>query len=152
MWTYNGKRVNEGDAWTDDNGTQHPSNWAVWSNEEKKAAGLVWIDNTEPNVDQRFYWVTSNGDGTYTVTAKDIVTLKKDWISNIKVTCSSLLKLSDWEIIAKVERNREISSSTAVFRESVLSTCNNIESQINACSTVEELIPVVENIEWPSSI
>ena len=37
MWTYNGKRVREGRAWTDDNGVQHPANWHVWSEAEKPA-------------------------------------------------------------------------------------------------------------------
>ena len=43
MWTYNGKRIREGRAWTDDNGVQHPANWAIWSEDEKVAHGLVWV-------------------------------------------------------------------------------------------------------------
>ena len=36
-WLYNGRRINEQSAWTDDNGTQHPANWGLWSEEEKAA-------------------------------------------------------------------------------------------------------------------
>lgn len=151
MWTYNGRRINEGDAWTDGNGTQHPANWYVWSDEEKQTAGLVWVDTTGSDADQRFYWVTSNSDGSFTVTPKDITTLKKEWISTIKVTANAYLSQSDWEIIAKVERNREISTETETYRLGVISVCNSIENEINACSTVEDLIPIINSIgsRWP---
>ena len=69
MWTYNGKRIREGRAWTDDNGVQHPANWAIWSEDEKVAHGLVWVaPQTKP--DERFYWFSQNADGTYTTTPK----------------------------------------------------------------------------------
>ena len=42
MWTYNGKRIREGRAWTNDDGVQHPANWHIWSEDEKIAQGLVW--------------------------------------------------------------------------------------------------------------
>ena len=69
MWTYNGKRIREGRAWTDDNGVQHPANWAIWSEDEKVAHGLVWVD-AQPKPDERFYWFSQNADGTYTTTPK----------------------------------------------------------------------------------
>ena len=63
MWTYNGKRIREGRAWTDDNGVQHPANWAIWSEAEKVAHGLVWVA-PQPKPDERFYWFSQNADGT----------------------------------------------------------------------------------------
>jgi hypothetical protein len=63
MWTYNGKRIREGRAWTDDNGVQHPANWAIWSEAEKVAHGLVWV-TPQPKPDERFYWFSQNADGT----------------------------------------------------------------------------------------
>ena len=69
MWTYNGKRIREGRAWTDDGGVQHPANWHVWSADEKVAHGLVWVD-AQPQPDSRFYWFSQNADGTYTTTPK----------------------------------------------------------------------------------
>jgi hypothetical protein len=44
MWNYNGKVIREGRAWTDDDGTQHPANWNIWSADEKISKGLVWVD------------------------------------------------------------------------------------------------------------
>ena len=55
MWTYNGKRIREGRAWTDDNGTQHPANWSIWSEAEKTSKGLVWVA-PQQKPDERFYW------------------------------------------------------------------------------------------------
>ena len=41
-WLYTGKVIREGRAWTDSDGVQHPRNWAIWSDEQKTAKGLVW--------------------------------------------------------------------------------------------------------------
>jgi hypothetical protein len=71
MWNYNGKVIREGRAWTDDDGTQHPANWNIWSADEKISKGLVWVDaQTQP--DGRFYWFSQNADGTYTTTPREL--------------------------------------------------------------------------------
>ena len=55
MWTYNGKRIREGRAWRNADGIQHPTSWGRWSDAEKVAAGLVWVD-PPASFDNRFYW------------------------------------------------------------------------------------------------
>ena len=42
-WKLNDKIIKEGQAWSDDNGVQHPANWSIWSDAEKKSAGLTFV-------------------------------------------------------------------------------------------------------------
>lgn len=43
MWMYGTKRLREGIPWSDADGIQHPANWHIWSEEEKRTRGLVWV-------------------------------------------------------------------------------------------------------------
>jgi len=42
-WKYKNRIIRIGRSWQDDNGIKHPYNWAIWSDEDKKKAGLVWV-------------------------------------------------------------------------------------------------------------
>jgi hypothetical protein len=156
MWTYNGKRIREGRAWTDDNGVQHPANWAIWSEDEKVAHGLVWVaPQTKP--DERFYWFSQNADGTYTTTPKaledtnevdnngdpiidpdtgtQMVTpgLKSVWTAQIKATQGSLLSQSDWAYIRKQDTGIDVPTDIQQYRNEVRLAAGLIEDQIIQC-------------------
>jgi hypothetical protein len=155
MWTYNGKRIREGRAWTDDNGVQHPANWAIWSEDEKIAHNLVWVaPQTKP--DERFYWFSQNADGTYTTTPKSledinevdengdplldddgvqIVTpgLKSVWTAQTKQTQGSLLSQSDWAYIRKQDTGIDVPTDIQQYRNEVRLAAGIIEDQISQC-------------------
>jgi len=159
MWTYNGKRIREGRAWTDDNGVQHPANWAIWSEDEKVAHGLVWVaPQTKP--DERFYWFSQNADGTYTTTPKaledinevdengdplldddgvQIVTkgLKSNWISQTKQTQGSLLAQTDWAYIRKTDTGIAVPADIQTYRDEVRLAAGTIEGQISNCADLD---------------
>jgi hypothetical protein len=159
MWTYNGKRIREGRAWTDDNGTQHPANWAIWSEAEKTAAGLVWVA-PQQKPDNRFYWVTQNSDGTYTSTERaledvnevddngdplldadgvQIVTkgLKSNWIAQTKQTQGSLLSQTDWAYIRKTDTGVAVPADIQTYRDEVRLAAGTIEGQIAGCANLD---------------
>jgi len=159
MWTYNGKRIREGRAWTDDNGTQHPANWSIWSEAEKIAHALVWVaPQTKP--DERFYWVTQNADGSYTSTERaledvnevdengdpmldadgvQIVTkgLKSNWIAQTKQTQGSLLAQTDWAYIRKQDTGAAVPADIQTYRDEVRLAAGIIEGQISACADLD---------------
>ena len=156
MWTYNAKRIREGRAWTDDNGVQHPANWAIWSEDEKVAHGLVWV-TPQPKPDERFYWFSQNTDGTYTTTPKaleDIPTvdehnvpvidpdtlvqlstpgLKSNWIAQTKQTQGSLLSQTDWAYIRKTDTGIDVPTDIQQYRNEVRLAAGIIEDQISQC-------------------
>ncbi len=160
MWTYNGKRIREGRAWTDDNGVQHPANWAIWSEDEKVAHGLVWVaPQTKP--DEHFYWFSQNADGTYTTTPKaledtnevdnngdpiidpdtgtQMVTpgLKSNWIAQTKQTQGSLLSQTDWAYIRKQDTGIEVPADIQQYRNEVRLSAGIIEDQISQCADLD---------------
>jgi hypothetical protein len=160
MWTYNGKRIREGRAWTDDNGVQHPANWHIWSEDEKVAHGLVWVD-AQPKPDERFYWFSQNADGTYTTTPKaledtnevdengdpiidpdtgtQMVTpgLKSVWIAQTKQTQGSLLSQTDWAYTRLADTGTAVPADIQQYRNEVRLAASAIEDQISQCSDLD---------------
>ena len=150
-----GTIVNVGSSWVDSNKIRHPSNWGVWSDAEKKAAGLTWTDDVAPH-DDKFYW-GRKADGSLIERALDdadpvdddgnkvkdadgnvivIEGLKTIWIKKTKQRANDLLSKSDWEITRKSEKGTAIASATTTFRDKVRTACNDIETKINACSNL----------------
>ena len=146
MFVLNNKtRLQPGKSWKDDDGFTHPSNWAsAWSADEKAAHGIKEVVE-ESKPDDRFYWVGGPAlDGTWSSTAKNLddVTktvdgvstttfgLKSQWIVKTKKAANSFLAPTDWQVIAKAERDRAIDSDVATYRAAVISKCAAIEKSI----------------------
>jgi hypothetical protein len=152
-----GKQIKEGTSWVDAKKIRHPSNWGIWTDEQKKAAGLTWTDDPAP-YDNRFYW-GRNSDGDLIerkladedATDKDGNKLKDEegnqvvhqglktiWINTTKERANNLLSRTDWEITRKSEKGTAIASATTTFRDKVRTACNDIETKINNCSNLTE--------------
>jgi hypothetical protein len=149
-----GTIVNVGTSWVDSNKIRHPSNWGVWSDAEKKAAGLTWTDDVAPH-DDKFYWgrkedgslieraiddedaVDEDGNKKKDSNGNQVINygLKSVWIKITKQRANDLLSKSDWEVTRKAEKGTAIASATATFRDKVRTACNTIETKINACSS-----------------
>jgi len=155
MYVLNGtKELKPGKTWTDDNGVQHPGNWAsVWSDDVKTSYGIKEVV-IQPKPDSMFYWVGQRSlDGSWSSTPKNIddvkevdkdgkailnengnqlITkgLKSQWIAKTKETANGLLASTDWQVIAKAERDRAIDSNVATYRAAVITACTAIEKAI----------------------
>ena len=155
MFVLNNKtQLQAGKAWVDDNGTQHPANWtSAWSVGEKEAYGIKEV-NIQEKPDEKFYWVTGPAlDGSWTSIPRNtddvkevdkdgkaildedgnqVITLglKSQWIKKIKSIANSLLSNTDWQVIAKAERDRSIDSNVATYRAAVIAKCTALEKSI----------------------
>ena len=110
--------------------------------------------------DDKFYFSSYNIDGSWTSTAKNLddvnevdedgealldedgnqlVTkgLKSQWIARTKETANSLLAPTDWQVIAKAERDREVDSDVATYRAAVISKCAAIETAITNAADLD---------------
>ena len=167
MWIYNGKVIREGRAWTDDNGTQHPANWQVWSADEKTSKGLVWTDPVTPP-DSRFYRWHQNADGTISstprplddvpqvdengdpimdpTTGKQMVTLglKSQAVAQTKQTQGSLLSATDWAYIRKTDTGIDVPADIQQYRNEVRLAAGIIEDRISQCTTLEQFMALYE--------
>ena len=113
----------------------------------------------QPEPDNNFYTSTLKEDGSWNKTDKDLDVLKSDWTSRTKETAKSLLSSSDWQVIAKEERDRGIDSDVATYRAAVISKCTEIETSIKNCSDLDafkKLFDVPEKgnapiYDWPDN-
>ena len=179
MWTYNGKRIKEGRAWRNADGIQHPTSWGRWSDAEKVAAGLVWVD-PEPTFDNRFFWDASTPKALDDVNAVDedgnpimedgvqVVTLglKSQWKATIKQQAGGLLAPTDWMVIKASEVDSySVPANILTYRAAVRTASNTIEAAIDAAANHTAFMalfdaPMVDGVptgnapiaDWPSEI
>lgn len=159
----NGKTIQKGTAFTY-NELQYPSNWLELStNAEKEALGLTLIVET-PRPNDQFYWVTDNGDGTYSKTPKDLedgaeyvdlrgitrrpLGMKSQFIAQVKTTAGSILAQTDWMVIRKAERNVALPTAIADYRASIVTKADELEAKIKAVKSVEDLASL--DLSFPS--
>ena len=167
-WKHNEKIIREGKAWIADDGTQHPATWARWSDEKKKAEGLVWEDPSasEAPFDNRFYFGRKtdgslieksltdvnevDGDGKAIIdpeTGKQIIRLglKSIWIAQTKETAKERLNKHDWVIVRNAEKSTAIPSDITTYRDAIRTKCADIETKINACSSHADFMKLFES-------
>ena len=143
-WKLGNKIIREGRSWSHD-GITHPTNWAIWSDADKKAAGLTWED-PPATFDNRFYWDASTPKALDDVNAVDedgkalldekgeqVVTLglKSQWIATIKEQAAGLLAPTDWYVTRKSEDSKAtIPSDVTTYRAAVRTKSGTIEKAI----------------------
>ncbi len=134
----------------------------------------LFIREVEPQPDSNFYYSSYNSnegswtstaknldDVTETVDGKEVVTkgLKSPWITKTKETAHSLLAPTDWQVIAKAERDRAIDSNVATYRAAVISKCLDIETAITNAADLDTfkalfIVPKNGNApihDWPEA-
>ena len=118
MWKHNGRVIRIGRSWMSDDGFKHPSNWDVWSSDEKAAFGLVWED-----------------DPVVTPKVVDLATQKVNSISDTKRTASHLLSQTDWQVIKATEvSDYTVPSDVTTYRAAVRTASNTIEAAITGAA------------------
>ena len=159
-WKHNNIAIKAGKAWSDKDGVQHPANWMIWTDPEKKAKGLTWEDEPDTSFDNRFYYskgveksltdilvTDENGEKVIDpMTGKQMVQigLKTQYIAQTKQTANDLMSSSDWMIIRNAEKSTAIPEATTKFRDSVRTKCAEIETAINACSSLAQFMKLFE--------
>ena len=144
-WKLGDKIIREGRSWSHD-GVTHPTNWAIWSDADKKAAGLTWED-PPALYDNRFYWdaktpkalddvndVDENGNAVIDpLTGQQSVTkgLKTIYIEQTKQTANDKLSATDWYVTRKAEDSTAtIPSDVTTYRAAVRTKSGTIEKAI----------------------
>jgi hypothetical protein len=152
-WKYGDVQLKAGKSWTDKDGTKHPNNWMIWSDEDKKGFGLTWEDDVDTSFDSTFYWakdverkladvnvVDEDGKAVIdTITGKQKIEfgLKSIWVAKTKTTANSLLASSDWYVTRKAETDTAIPSDISTYRTAVRTASKTIEDKINGCADLD---------------
>ena len=148
-WKLGNRIIREGRSWKDNNGITHPTNWAIWSDSEKTAAGLTWED-PPASYDNRFYWdantpkalddvneVDEDGNAVLDNNGDQVVTLglKSQWKATIKEQAAGLLAPTDWYVTRKAEDNTAtIPSNVTTYRAAVRTKSGTIEAAIDGAA------------------
>ena len=132
-------------------GLQYPANiFSSWSASQLKDIGLY--SYTETGMGRQDYYTNSGPVytvddsagtvvGTYTPTAKNLVSTKKEEIVNVKKVVSGRLAPTDWMVI----KASEVSSNTvpsvySTYRTAVRTKGNALETSVNNASDVDAII------------
>ena len=144
MWKYKNKDIRPGKSWRDDNGVLHPSNWNIWSADYKASMGITEIIPDTPP-DSRLYNWSMDSDGKITSTAKalddsdEVPGLKTTLKNKVKKQQKSLLDITDWAIIRKVDKGTDVPSNIQTYRDAIRTKATEMENAIEATSNVEEI-------------
>ena len=159
MFKYSGRTIKPGRSWTDDNGITHPSNWHIWSADDKAAAGVTEVVEETPP-DSRLYIWSMGTDGKISKTAKNLVdedakdsggNLLKDEKGNqainfgvkttlkneVKSQQGSLLAQTDWAIIRKADKGTAIPSNIQTWRDAIRTKATAMENAIDNASNTD---------------
>jgi len=160
MWTYLGRVIKQGRAWTDAEGVQHPAQWNRWTDEEKAAKGLVWDESLQPvPFDNRFYWsagvpkalddvneVDEDGNPVLDANGVQIVTkgLKTNAIAQVKATAGGLLQPTDWMVTRQAETATAIPSAVSDYRTAVRAASETIETAITGAADLDAFMALYD--------
>ena len=162
-YTYNGKIIHAGRAWTGIDGVQHPRNWMIWSDAEKTARGLVWEDDPAP-FDNRFYWAADLPRALDDVTDEDgnvTLGLKSQYKAQTKTTAASLLAPTDWHVVKATEvAAYSVPANISQYRTDVRAASNTIEAAIDGAADLDAFIALFDAPEdgnapindWPDEV
>ena len=150
--------IRPGRAWKDSDGTLQPKNWQIWSEDEKKAAGISEVV-MQSFPDQRLYTSSHNADGSVASTVKaladvnvvdkdgkavlgsdgnQLVTLgvKSSLKNEVKNQQASLLFQTDWAVVRKADKGTAIPSNIQTWRDAIRTKATEMETAIdNAANT-----------------
>ena len=145
-WKHNGVQIKEGRSWTDKDGIKHPSNWMIWSDEDKKGFGLTWEAEEDTSFDERFYWSKGVERKLADTKEGELVTLglKSIWIAKTKETANNMLRKTDWYVTRKAEAGTAIPSDISKYRTDVRTATKTIEDKINNCTNVTEFMKLFD--------
>ena len=98
--------------------------------EQKEAEGISWETPVEPPV-----------------VRAPLEREKSDGVARAKDTANKMLAGSDWQVIAKSERGREIPEDVSQYRSDIIAECARLEEQFSTAESYEAIDAIQQN--WP---
>ena len=142
MWKYGDRIIRPGKGWVDDNKVRHPSNWHIWSKEEKAKYNLKEVVEDRPP-DSRLYFWSKDSDGKITSTAKalddseGVVGLKTTMKNEVKSHQGSLLSQTDWAYIRHYDSGTDVPANIETWRNAIRVKATEMEDAIDKASDID---------------
>ena len=159
MFKYHNIKIVPGKRWTDTHGTQHPSNWHTWSNEEKARYNITEVVEDSPP-DSRLYKWSMDTDGKITSTTKplddngDVLGVKSTLKNEVKHQQEVLLSQTDWAYIRHYDAGTDVPANIETWRNAIRAKATEMENAIDSASDINAIAALfVENggilYAWP---
>ena len=152
MWKYGDKIIRPGKGWIDDNGVRHPSNWHIWSTEEKAKYNIKEVIEDRPP-DSRLYFWSKDGNGKITSTAKPlndsegVVGLKTTLKNEVKKQQGSLLSQTDWAYIRHYDAGIDVPAKIETWRNAIRARATEMEEYIDKASDIDGIASLFESFD-----
>mgnify|MGYP003680809170 FL=1 len=152
MWKYGDKIIRPGKGWVDDNKVRHPSNWHIWSKEEKAKYNLKEVIEDRPP-DSRLYFWSKDGNGKITSTAKPlndsegVVGLKTTLKNEVKKQQGSLLSQTDWAYIRHYDAGIDVPAKIETWRNAIRARATEMEEYIDKASDIDGIASLFESFD-----
>ena len=134
------KTINLGQSWVSDEGITHPSTWGLWSEEEKKEAGIEEIV-LQPFPNHKLYNSSHNADGSVNSTKRNLDDVTSNGVTTygVKTTLKNevkeqqrqLLLQTDWAVIRKTDKGTAIPSNIQTWRDAIRAKATEMETAID---------------------
>ena len=149
MWKYHNVEITPGKGFVDTNGVRHPSNWHIWSDEEKTKLGIKEII-PEVKPDSRLYSWTMDSDGKIqNKKARElddsgsgdtkILGLKSQLKNEVKKQQGDYLSQTDWAYVRHYDSGTEVPSNIETWRNAIRTKATEMETAIDNCSSVGDV-------------
>ena len=152
MWKYGDKIIRPGKGWIDDNGVRHPSNWHIWSTEEKAKYNIKEVIEDRPP-DSRLYFWSKDGNGKITSSAKplddskDVVGIKTTLKNEVKDQQGSLLSQTDWAYIRHYDAGIDVPAKIETWRNAIRARATEMEEYIDKASDIDGIASLFESFD-----
>ena len=152
MWKYGDKIIRPGKGWVDDNKVRHPSNWHIWSTEEKAKYNIKEVIEDRPP-DSRLYRWSKDSDGKITSTAKDlddsegVVGLKTTLKNEVKDQQGSLLSQTDWAYIRHYDTGTDVPANIETWRNAIRAKATEMENAIDNASDTDAVAALLMSFD-----
>ena len=152
MWKYGDKTIRPGKGWIDSSGVRHPSNWHIWSAEEKAKYNIKEVIEDRPP-DSRLYFWSQDKDGKITSTAKalddseGVVGLKTTLKNEVKDQQGSLLSQTDWAYIRHYDTGKDVPANIETWRNAIRAKATEMEDAIDKASDIDGIAALLASFD-----
>tara|TARA_R110002020_G_scaffold136778_1_gene305287 strand:- start:103 stop:801 length:699 start_codon:yes stop_codon:yes gene_type:complete len=146
MWKYGTKTIRPGKGWVDDNKVRHPSNWHIWSAEEKAKYNIKEVIEDRPP-DSRLYTWSMGGDGKITSTAKPLDNIKTTLKNEVKDQQGSFLSETDWAYIRHYDTGIDVPAKIETWRNAIRAKATEMEDAIDKASDIDGIAVLLASFD-----
>ena len=151
MWKYGDRIIRPGKGWVDDNKVRHPSNWHIWSKEEKAKYNIKEVIEDSPPDSRLYFWSMSGGKIESWAKPLDdsegVVGLKTTLKNEVKKQQGSLLSQTDWAYIRHYDAGIDVPAKIETWRNAIRAKATEMEDAIDKASDIDGIAALLASFD-----